>query len=191
MFGITSCVLRLFQVNNTIVSSLRTRTLHETITLRGIGVLDKALLGLEVKCHRLAVVFLAPLLEQRFAVHGARCVYSAVSLHRTAVHIHGNLCRGELHVLVLHFRFSKKECQSCFGIVHHRVFRHKVNRCLNTRFAFFGGSGICSDRINGSCISNKDFDEVGIPRRQSLCECMLMRGVAGCYTEGKQPQQQR
>ena len=124
-------------------------------------------------------------------MHGARCVYPAVSLYRAAVHIHGNLGCGELHVLVLHFSFTKKKRQSRFGVVHHRVFRHKVNGRLNTRFAFFGGSGICSDRINGSCISNKDFDEVGIPRRQSLCKFVCMRSVAGCYAEGKQPQQHR
>ena len=110
MFGITSCVLRLFQVNNTIVSSLRTRTLHETITLCCIGVLNETLLGFEVESHGLTIVFFTPLFEEWFAMHSSSCVNSAIGLHHATIHVHRNLSSSELHVLIFHFCFTKEEC---------------------------------------------------------------------------------
>ena len=109
--------------------------MHEAVALGGVGVFDEALLRLEVEGHALAVILVVSLLEDRITFESAFFggVFATAGVNHARVHVHHNLLRVKLHVLIGHLRFAIEVDQSRGGVIDHGVFCDIFHRRVNAR----------------------------------------------------------
>ena len=87
-------------------------TRQESVVLLGIDLSDKTFLRLEVKGHRVTLVFVATHLEHRGSHKLLGGVHLTCGVHEVTVETHVDLLTLQVHVLVFHLRLTIEMSQS-------------------------------------------------------------------------------
>ena len=120
--GASSCII------DSIFAFLRLFRRDEPFFLSRVKVGDESFLCLEVVGYGLGLVFIAAFLEDGFAKHVAKRVKTIGGMHDGTVHVHANVFRREVDVLILHICIAIKVC--VFS-VHEKC--HGVGGCIDNR----------------------------------------------------------
>ena len=112
---IASGVLAMTHIDFIIGSLLGFLTHHIAFALLGYDAIDKAFLALEVIAHFLRFVRSVAFLEHRQAGCHTEAIDYTASIHRTAVHIHGDDFGSQFNLLVIHLALAIQVCKTAFG----------------------------------------------------------------------------
>ena len=130
MLLVTRRVRTTLQVILTLSALLRLLRCQETLFLLRVYIGNVTLLRLEVVRHRLCLVLIAAFLEHRLAILVAQRIQAIHSMHRRTVHVHVDILRRQVDVLVLHIRIAIQISRLRVHEERHRVLRRIDHRSL-------------------------------------------------------------
>ena len=133
---------------------------HIPFPLLGHDIRNPRLLGLEVIADGLRIIRSIPLLEHRLSFYDTSGVFNAVSMHRTAVHIHRDDLGSQFDILIVYLTATIQRSRSSQR-KHQRVVRLIYDRSIQRLF-FLG-------RSNGIDTQGIPFGRLRYPKRIILC----------------------